>query len=318
MILKWENEIKNSSHVHYILKQQSEKVRPFLPPHLHDYSEIFFIQKGNCVCNINGLKYTVNENHIIFTRPDSDQHSIDSHSEDFEMIQLLFERKSYYFLEHRYKGKGINTIWGKERDDFKHIYPVNHLWFESNFNRLITADGSLFELEHFLINLLDNLENHESLPNTEKNNWLDFALKEIRKPEHFKKGVTGFVILCGKSQEHIERKIKRKTGQTISQLVNRARMLWASYMLVFTNYDIQDISYDCGFKSLGQFYRVFKNTFEETPYRYRKAKRNIANLDSVDTIEYLYNPFTLVEEESEKTSNGEKESRASFSRKLSQ
>lgn len=303
MILRWRNEIRNNSHTHYVLKRQSERVRPFLPLHIHDYGEIFFIQKGNCICNINGLKYSVNSSHIIFTRPDSDKHCIESHSDDFEMIQLMFERKSYYFLKSRYNRKGINSIWGEKVDDFQHIYPISHFWFESNFNRLLTADGSLFELEHFLINLLDNLENHESHPGTEKNDWLDYALNEIRKPENFKKGVPGFVSLCRKSKEHVERKIKLKTGRTVSQVVNRARMHWASYMLVFTNYDIQDISYDCGFSSLGQFYKVFKDSFEESPYKYRKAKRNIANLDRMDTIDYLYNPFTLMDDDSFKVKN---------------
>ena len=232
----------------------------------------------------------------------------------------MFERKSYYFLRNRYKGRGINSIWGEEVDDFQHIYPVNHLWFESNFNRLLTADGSLFELEHFLINLLDNLENSESVPDAKKIDWLDYALKEIRKPENFKKGVQGFVGLCRKSQEHVERKIKRKTGQTVSQVVNRSRMLWASYMLVFTNYDIQDISFDCGFTSLGHFYKVFKEAFAESPYKYRKSKRNIGNLDSVDTIEYLYNPFILMDDDAfkTKTENIENKSKMSFSRKHSQ
>ena len=303
MKLLWENEIKDSKSYHYVLKRQSEKVRPFLPPHFHNYSEIFFIQKGNCVCNINGQKITITENNILFTRPDIDTHCIESHSENFEMIQLMFDRKSYFFLKNRYKGNGITKVWKGNNDDFQHIYAINHMWFESNFNRLLTADGSLFELERFLINLLDNIENSQTQKIFYKNDWLDFALNEIKKPENFKHGVQGFVKLCNKSQEHIERRIKRKTGQTISQVVNRARMLWASYMLVFTNYDIQDISQDCGFTSLGHFYKVFKTSFTESPYKYRKLKRNLANLDSKDTIEYLYNPFSLMDDELLRSNN---------------
>ncbi len=298
MILKWEDEIYGKKHSCYVLKRQSEKVRPFLPPHIHDYCEIFFVQKGDCICSINNVKHSVSENQIIFTRPETDRHCIESHSENFEIIQLMFEKTSYYHLRNRYSGNGINSMWDDKEEKFQHIYDVNPLWFESNYNRLLTSDGSLFELEHFLINLLDILENQKSLPGTEKNDWLDYALGEIRKPENFRKGVKGFVSLCNRTHEHIERKIKKKTGYTISQLVNRERMSWASYMLVFTDYSIQDISLDCGFKSSGQFYSVFKKAFRESPDRFRKAKRNLAGMYRGETIEYLYNPFILMEEES--------------------
>ncbi len=299
MILRWEDEIRQSSNTHYVLKRQSERVRPFLPLHRHEYGEIFFIQKGNCSCIINGTKHTADKNHIIFTRPELDEHCIESCSEDFEMIQVMFEKDSYSFLHDRYKGRGISRLWTDRAADFRHIHHVNPIWFESCFNRLLTADGSLFELDHFLINLLDYLENSKSLPSTEKNDWLDYALREIRKPENFRNGTGEFARLCGKSLEHIERKLKTKTGYTVSQIVNRARMQWASYMLVFTSYDIQNISYDCGFKSQGHFYKVFKNFFGETPHRYRKSRRNTIDPGRRNTIEYLYNPFILMDEDAD-------------------
>ena len=41
----------------------------YVPHHLHEFSEFVFVEKGVFYMHIDGIKYTVPENHLIFVGP---------------------------------------------------------------------------------------------------------------------------------------------------------------------------------------------------------------------------------------------------------
>jgi AraC-like DNA-binding protein len=63
---------------------------------------------------------------------------------------------------------------------------------------------------------------------------------------------------------------KQLTGFTIMEYAQHRRIIEAQRMLKYTNKDIIEICYDCGFNNIQHFYRVFSKVTGITPYKYRK------------------------------------------------
>ena len=289
MKLLWRNESRNASRAQYVVKRQTPTIRPFLPLHTHDYGEIVYIEAGECVHKINSKCQNLKRGDLFIIRPEIDTHHFIKGENPVTLLQILFCRKSYDFLHRRYfnhdRGK---TIWHKKVQE-PLLFSLNiaqRVWIENSFSHLLTGNNSRFELERFIMNLTDTLTAGEAAGNRpdSEDNWLDVALREILEPVHFQKGTKGFVDLCGRSHEHVERELKKKTGHTIIYVVNKARMGWASYTLTFTKMEIIDIAYDCGFSSISHFYRLFKQEYGVAPSRYRKTFRSVTDVRAQELL----------------------------------
>jgi AraC family cel operon transcriptional repressor len=131
-----------------------------------------------------------------------------------------------------------------------------------------------FYIERFLLNLLHELH---PAPQTawpsEMPTWLLRALQEIERPEHFTRGVAGFVSLTGYSREHATRCLRQFVGITPTDLVNRARMAHAAHLLVMSHQSIIEIGLSCGLDNLSHFYVLFRAHYGMTPRAYRSAHR---------------------------------------------
>ena len=167
-------------------------------------------------------------------------------------------------------------MWNLNNGESKyHFDPMHQLWFENNFNRLLISEHSLFEIDKFLLNLIGLIQDsHKNTSIRTNDHWMVRALKDVQEPEVFRLGVKGFVSLCNRSPEHVGREVKKRTNQTITDIINQARMAWASYMLIYSDADILDISAGCGLSSVGYFYKLFSEYFNQSPCKYRKSLRD--------------------------------------------
>jgi AraC family cel operon transcriptional repressor len=275
MKLLWENEIRKSTEKYYLLKRQTPTIRPFLSSHTHDYAELFYIERGYCVHEINKKDKNATKGDILFIRPDTVQHCIKEYSKNISLLQIMFQKGSFSFIGDRYISTEWESLWDTEKSTKFHFDPMHQLWFENNFNRLLISDNSLFEIERFLLNLIGLIQDsHPISPIKTSDHWLDRALTAIQEPEIFSQGVQGFVSICNRSPEHVEREVKKRTNQTITEILNQARMGWASYMLIYSDTDIIDIADGCGFNSVSYFYKLFGEYFNQSPSRYRKSLRD--------------------------------------------
>ncbi len=275
MILHWENEIRNSSVKYYLLKRQTPTLRPFLSTHTHDYAELFYIERGNCIHEVNKKDKEASKGDILFIKPDTVQHCIKNYSKNFSLLQILFQKGSFSYIGDRYNSTTWESLWDVEKSAKFHFDLMHQLWFENTFNRLLVSEHSLFEIEKFLLNLIGLIQDtdQENAAKT-SGHWMDKALKGVQEPEIFRQGVQGFVSLCNLSPEHVEREVKKRTNQTITDVVNHARMSWASYMLIYSDADILDIADGCGFSSVSYFYKLFGDYFNQSPSKYRKSLRD--------------------------------------------
>jgi AraC family cel operon transcriptional repressor len=272
MKLLWTNETADGQSAYYILKRQTPTLRPFLPKHTHDYAELVYLERGTCVHELNGKSTRVGKGDILFLQPDVTEHCYQDIDEHLSMLQILFQKDSYSFITERYQSTVGSLFNDSSRNPLFHFDPVQQIWFERNYNQLLITEGLLIEIERFLLNIIGLItESDTEETRGAAESWLDRAFKEIQEPGNFRRGVQGFVEICARSAEHVDREVKKRTGHTITDVVNQARMSWASYMLVYSDAEIFDIALGCGFDSLSYFYKLFKKYFSMSPAKYRIA-----------------------------------------------
>ena len=102
--------------------------------------------------------------------------------------------------------------------------------------------------------------------------WLADACQAIRKQKNFSKGAAELARLCGRSQTHVTRVLRKLTGKSANEVVNAARLDYAGIELMRSTKSIGDISRECGFDSLSHFYRLFRKRYRATPRQYRIGK----------------------------------------------
>jgi len=68
---------------------------------------------------------------------------------------------------------------------------------------------------------------------------------------------------------------KASTGLTIFEYLNKIKIDYACKLLLNTELNVVDISYDCGFNNLSHFNKQFRKFLGKTPSEFRKLRQNI-------------------------------------------
>lgn len=84
---------------------------------------------------------------------------------------------------------------------------------------------------------------------------------------------------------YISHVLKDKVDYNYRQLINFYRVGYAIKLLLGTNYNMTDISTECGFSATRYFYKEFKKFYEEGPKRFRDQYRDVTLLFSPKNIE---------------------------------
>lgn len=75
--------------------------------------------------------------------------------------------------------------------------------------------------------------------------------------------------LLGTSRTQLHRKLKKITGLSTSNLINKVRLAEAKKLLVSTNLTISEIAYAVGYSSLSYFTKNFTKEFQKSPSEFR-------------------------------------------------
>lgn len=86
--------------------------------------------------------------------------------------------------------------------------------------------------------------------------------------------------------------IKDKIGLSINKLMHSKRLNESLKQVAFTNKNIQEISYDLGFKDDAYFNRVFKNSIGQTPKQFREnfdfEKKDLFTQDIIELLKKFH------------------------------
>jgi len=237
--------------------------------HGHDFAELFWVDGGQGMHQINGASVALQPGGLVLMRP-SDCHGIDPDArEGLKLTNIAFSRETLDDLGARYfPGR---AFWQAGKYPTMHQVEPGQL---RRFNRwaddLSQAPRDRLYLDRFLLNVLTELGGDTGdAPPEDAPDWLTEACRAIQKRENFSGGVERFLRLCGRSREHVARTVRRHLGTTPTDYVNGIRIAYAQRQLEMGDQGILDIALDCGIENLSHFYSLFRAKTGVTPRAYR-------------------------------------------------
>ncbi len=243
--------------------------------HTHKgFAECFLVVSGRLRHQINGREQVLRAGQFVMMR-ESDTHSFRPlRGESFTFRNVAFRTEPLSFIRNRYFPNRPDFWGGTET--------LPAVWtladellerMEYRFARLTTQPRERITIEQFLLDLLTDTPSKKPRAAAPIPDWLDRACEALRDPAEFVQGIPALFRRAGRSPEHVSRELKRCTGETPTELINRLRLEHAARRLLLSGKDITTIAYDCGFETLSYFSSLFKKRFSLTPRDYRKKHR---------------------------------------------
>ena len=267
--LLWKS-IALPDHAFYLARGEYPPTKRFAM-HTHDFAEINLIESGGGRQVINGTAFTLKPGDLFLIRP-TDQHSIEAGRHGLGLANLAFPLDHATDLEERYLPNSLHYFSSGETFPWSaHLDAESFAQAATLFSNLAGAARDRFELDRAIMNLFAILRKPFSdLPLGHAPDWLRCACAEMHRPAHLAEGVPALVRFAGRSPEHTARELRKYSGYTPTEFVNRLRIDHAARLLCTTDRSVLEIALDCGFENQGHFHRCFKTRFETTPLTYRK------------------------------------------------
>jgi AraC family cel operon transcriptional repressor len=245
-------------------------------PHAHDFAELFWLERGRMVHQVNGITQRLSAGDLILIAA-NDRHTFRSQARHaITFVNVAFDAATLADLQKRYR-KSLKLSWRQGREG--HIVSLTDdelsrlkRWAD----RLSAGPNDRLMLEAFLIDILAMLRDHATRrPSPHVPTWLSEAMTEFRHGQNLAAGVAGLAELAGRSPEHLTRTIRQLFGCTAWQWINDARLDYAAARLTMSDDDVLTIAWACGFANLSGFYRRFNERFGTTPAKYRRRQRQL-------------------------------------------
>lgn len=260
-----------------ILLNEAETYR-----HTHEFYELFMINEGEVYHRCNQYERLLLPDTVCLVRP-SDIHSFrKGNCKSVHFVNLAFSIELY---------EKCQSIWkqfygGKEEqmEDcvrlsgglsqalcLRIMYLMKCMAYSTDILTIDIIQGILTDSFTYL---QYQKNNREIIPG-----WLEKTCRDMRKKENYQAGIKRFVELSGKSQEHLNRMMKKYYTMTPSAYLNSVRLERTAILLRTTDESILDIMMECGYNNVSYFNQRFKEAYGISPGRYRKLNRSVVNPD---------------------------------------
>jgi len=244
--------------------------------HTHDYAEITLIESGEGQQKINGTVLALKPGDLFLIRP-TDCHSFEASKRGLLLANLVFPLKHAIDLENRHIPDRLHYFRSNKKLPWStHLDAESYAEVENLFTHLDGAVHNRFELERAIMNLFAILQKPFSdLPLGHAPNWLHHACAEMHQPAHLAEGLPALFRMAGRSPGHTAHELRKHSGCTPTEFINRLRIDHAARLLRSTDKSVLEIALECGFENQGYFHRCFKARFGTSPLTYRKKNHSL-------------------------------------------
>jgi len=249
--------------------------------HTHDFYEFTIVEDGILRQLINGKKMELEQYSVCLIQPD-DLHAVycSPKSKNVRVFNIaitseLFnktrsflgmkQQQNINFLSHISMEKWSSIYAQLKRID-KDYHTENSQFLEIYIKELI--------VDLLVILFKKPVQKEQNIPV-----WLKNAYHEMKEPKNFLIGLPHFIRLADRSQEHLNRSMKKYYSITPTVYINQLRLQFAAFQLSSTEKPITSIIYDSGFENISHFSRLFKKYYDLTPRQYRYKNKIIYNLE---------------------------------------
>lgn len=259
------------------------------PNHDHNYIEVFYVCQGSVTHMINGEKVTVCRGELLFLNQYVSHEILPTGRDDiainFIVLPEFFDTAFSMIEKNNVLADFlVNTL--KERNGTsQYLYfqvsdnlQIQNL-MENMIDSLVHKQGNEDQINQHtmglvflhLLNAVRSLK--ENTPNQYKNMMIMTTLKYI--DENYRDGtLTELCDMLNQSISGLSRLIRKSTGHTYKELVQRRRFRKSVELLVETELPVNDIVSAVGYENNSYFYRKFRERYQTTPNEYRLAHRD--------------------------------------------
>lgn len=266
---------------------------PHFNPHWHFHPEfqISYIIKGKGTRFIGDHVQTFKEGDLVLTPPNlphlwrSDEAYFEKGSTlttramviyfDQELISPpLLRREEFYALKKLVENasRGIEFYGGTPTKVYRLMQKIGH---KKGFRRIIKLLEILEVLADSEAYHLLSSPGYRNVFKTDDAEKMQLVYDYVMK--HFKSKIElqDVSYLLNMTTTSFCRYFKPRANKTFTRFVNEIRIGHARKLLLEDNFNISQISYECGFNTLSNFNRQFKSVVKMSPHEYQKLFLNI-------------------------------------------
>jgi len=268
--LKLSSFLSNEEDLFHIVRRTITSTEE-LDYHNHDYAEIFWIKEGQGTHVINGQYIPIKKGYLCMVRP-SDTHTfrVEGNDNGLVVTNVAFFKEDMDTFNTRYFPNSNDYFRSNAELPYSYTLNTEQLnEISSITDYTIAQTKNHLQLDLLILHIFKILGSTDQMKQSDMPFWLQYAIEQYQSPKAFKGGVAGFISLCERSTDHVNRVIKEHLNQTLTETITKLKINYAAQRLTMTNIPIKTISYDCGFKTIGHFYKVFKKYQGMTPKAFR-------------------------------------------------
>jgi len=255
----------------------------FINKHSHNYLEVNYVLKGEIEEILDGNKIKLRQGELLFISKNSSHEFLPALENDI-LLNFIILPELFDFLFPFIDNDGnlkkflINLLSNKEEINSV-IFNVGESEIIQNLiqNILITyeeKDEKMNELlrQYFLL-LINELLRHTELAEQSKTSNYDsiilFKTFNYIENNYTIASLSELSSLLKEDYNYLSKKIKKLTGVSFQNLLEKERIKASIALLESTDANINDIAYHVGYNNLTFFYRLFKKHVGISPHQYR-------------------------------------------------
>lgn len=258
------------------------------PAHTHNYVEIIYMCKGCTHHVINGTDVILNQGELLFLNQNSIQEIYPAGEEDIAVNFIVLPE----FFDHALRMMEsesnplrsfvIECMTGaNEHASYLHfkvadVLPIQNLvenliWTLMNHQQNKRSINQV-TMGLLLLQLMSNVDTVETDAKSEDQKLMMTVLSYIE--EHYKDGeLTTLAAELHYDFYWLSKEIKKRTGQTYTDLVQQKRLSQAEYLIKNTTMQVADVAVAVGYENVSYFHRIFQKRYNMSPRQYRVNDR---------------------------------------------
>ena len=259
--------------------------------HSHAFLEIVCVLEGTCTNYVQKQELHMKKGDICIIAPET-EHAISAFTDDCILINIIlrvstFEKAFFgvlsendvlsdFFMRTLYHSKTHPYLYFRAGDDqelFDYViyayqeFLGNHQYKERFLNNIISA---------FFIILLRNHGSDVIVPEiaTEGNDENVVFILKYMQENYSTVTLSGLAEFFNYSERQIQRIIKKSTGCSFSENIQKLKTKHAAQLLSDPDRSISAISEELGYSDTGNFRHIFRKYYGMTPAEYRSQPGN--------------------------------------------
>lgn len=253
------------------------------PKHTHNYVEVMYMCSGSTRHIINGDQVTLEAGELLFLNQRATQEIFPAGENDIGVNFIILPAFFDYALtmqedeENLLRTFILDGLTGKGDSSYLHfkvadLLPVQNLvenliWTLMNHqpNKRSTYQATMGLL---IIQLMNNIDRVETDSLSENEKFIMSVLSYI--DEHYRDGeLSELAENLHYDFYWLSREIKKRTGQTYTELVQIKRLSQAAYLLSHTAMAVSDVAIAVGYENISYFHKLFRKNYNMSPKKYR-------------------------------------------------